>query len=75
MPKGYARGVTEAIVCLTDAYAFPSDLHGRLVNNRVQITTGGHQPYLTVIEPLVGADAGFRHAPQDLRHGRTPQQP
>jgi IS1 family transposase len=40
-----------------DAYAFLSDLRGRLRNNRVQITTDGHQPYLNVIEPLFGADA------------------
>ena len=40
-----------------DAYAFLSDLKGRLRNNRVQITTDGHKPYLTVIEPLFGADA------------------
>jgi IS1 family transposase len=40
-----------------DAYAFLSDLKGRLRNNRVQITTDGHKPYLNVIEPLFGADA------------------
>jgi IS1 family transposase len=40
-----------------DAYAFLSDLKGRLRNNRVQITTDGHQPYLSVIEPLFGADS------------------
>jgi IS1 family transposase len=40
-----------------DAYAFLTDLKGRLRNNRVQITTDGHQPYLTVIEPLFGADS------------------
>ena len=40
-----------------DAYVFLSDLKGRLRNNRVQITTDGHQPYLSVIEPLFGADS------------------
>ena len=40
-----------------DAYYFLSDLRSRLRNNRVQITTDGHQPYLTVIEPLFGADS------------------
>jgi IS1 family transposase len=39
-----------------DAYAFLYDLRSRLRNNRVQITTDGHQPYLQVIEPLFGAD-------------------
>ena len=39
-----------------DAYTFLSDLKTRLRNNRVQITTDGHTPYLTVIEPLFGAD-------------------
>ena len=39
-----------------DAYAFLFDLKTRLRNNRVQITTDGHTPYLTVIEPLFGAD-------------------
>jgi IS1 family transposase len=40
-----------------DAYTFLSDLKSRLRNNRVQITTDGHTPYLTVIEPLFGADS------------------
>ncbi len=40
-----------------DAYFFLTDLRERLRNNRVQITTDGHQPYLSVIEPLFGADA------------------
>jgi IS1 family transposase len=40
-----------------DAYTFLSDLKSRLQNNRVQITTDGHQPYLTDIEPLFGADS------------------
>lgn len=39
-----------------DAYTFLADLKSRLRNNRVQITTDGHKPYLTVIEPLFGAD-------------------
>ena len=38
-----------------DAYAFLSDLKSRL-KGRVQLTTDGHKPYLTVIEPLFGAD-------------------
>jgi IS1 family transposase len=36
-----------------DAYFFLSDLHSRL-KSRVQLTTDGHKPYLTVIEPLFG---------------------
>ncbi len=40
-----------------DAYTFLSDLRSRLRNNQVQITTDGHQPYLTVIEPLFRADS------------------
>lgn len=39
-----------------DAYTFLYDLRERLAPGRVQITTDGHQPYLTVIEPLFGAD-------------------
>jgi IS1 family transposase len=39
-----------------DAYVFLSDLRDRLRPGRVQITTDGHQPYLTVIEPLFGSD-------------------
>lgn len=40
-----------------DAYLFLSDLKSKLnPDNRVQITTDGHKPYLTVIEPLFGAD-------------------
>jgi IS1 family transposase len=38
-----------------DCFFFLSDLHSRL-KNRVQLTTDGHQPYLTVVEPLFGAD-------------------
>lgn len=38
-----------------DAWYFLSDLHSRL-RNRVQLTIDGHKPYLTVIEPLFGAD-------------------
>jgi len=38
-----------------DAYFFLKDLHSRL-KNRVQLTTDGHRPYLTVIEPLFGDD-------------------
>ena len=38
-----------------DAWYFLSDLHSRL-RNRVQLTTDGHKPYLTVVEPLFGAD-------------------
>jgi IS1 family transposase len=38
-----------------DAYFFLSDLRSRL-KNRVQLTTDGHQPYLSVIEPLFGSD-------------------
>lgn len=41
-----------------DAYEFLSDLHNRLrPGQHVQITTDGHTPYLTVIEPLFGADS------------------
>lgn len=36
-----------------DAYVFLSD-KSRL-RGRVQMTTGGHRPYLTVVEPLFGA--------------------
>jgi IS1 family transposase len=39
-----------------DAYFFLADLKSRLRNNRVQITTDGHLPYLKVIEPLFGAN-------------------
>ena len=38
-----------------DAYFFLVDLKSRL-RGRVQLTTDGHKPYLTVIEPLFGAD-------------------
>ena len=38
-----------------DCYAFLSDLKSRL-KGRVQLTTDGHRPYLTVIERLFGAD-------------------
>lgn len=38
-----------------DAWYFLSDLHSRL-RGRVQLTTDGHRPYLTAIEPLFGAD-------------------
>jgi IS1 family transposase len=38
-----------------DAYTFLSDLKNRL-RGRVQMTTDGHRPYLTVVEPLFGAD-------------------
>jgi IS1 family transposase len=38
-----------------DAYLFLSDLKSRL-RNRVQLTTDGHRPYLTVVEPLFGSD-------------------
>ena len=40
----------------TDAYHFLSDVKSRL-RHRVQMTTDGHKPYLTVVEPLFGADA------------------
>lgn len=39
-----------------DAYVLMSDLKSRL-RHRVQLTTDGHKPYLTVVEPLFGADA------------------
>lgn len=39
-----------------DCYFFLKDLHSRL-KNRVQLTTDGHKPYLTVIEPLFGHGA------------------
>ena len=39
-----------------DAYTFLSDLKSRL-KGRVQLTPDGHKPYLTVIEPLFGADS------------------
>jgi IS1 family transposase len=38
-----------------DAYTFLSDLKSRL-RGRVQMTTDGHKPYLTVVEPLFGSD-------------------
>ncbi len=38
-----------------DAYVFLSDLKSRL-RHRVQMTTDGHRPYLTVMEPLFGSD-------------------
>jgi IS1 family transposase len=38
-----------------DAYTFLSDLKSRL-RGRVQMTTDGHRPYLTVMEPLFGSD-------------------
>jgi IS1 family transposase len=38
-----------------DAYVFLSDLKSRL-RYRVQLTTDGHKPYLTVVEPLFGSD-------------------
>jgi hypothetical protein len=34
---------------------FLSDLESRL-RYRVQLTTDGHKPYLTVVEPLFGSD-------------------
>ena len=43
-----------ALLC--DAYVFLSDLKSRL-RHRVQLSTDGHRPYLTVVEPLFGADA------------------
>jgi IS1 family transposase len=39
----------------SDAYYFLSDLKSRL-RGPVQLTTDGHRPYLTVVEPLFGAD-------------------
>ena len=38
-----------------DAYVFLSDLKSRL-KGRIQLTTDGWRPYLTVVEPLFGAD-------------------
>jgi len=38
-----------------DAYTFLSDVKSRL-RHRVQMTTDGHRPYLTVMEPLFGSD-------------------
>ena len=38
-----------------DAYTFLSDLKSRLWG-RVQMTTDGHRPYLTVVEPMFGSD-------------------
>ena len=40
---------------MADAYHFLSDVKSRL-GHRVQMTTDGHKPYLTVVEPLFGAD-------------------
>jgi IS1 family transposase len=40
---------------VADAYVFMSDLRSRL-KGRVQLTTDGHRPYLTVVEPVFGAD-------------------
>ena len=38
-----------------DAYVFMLDLKSRL-KGRIQLTTDGHKPYLTVVEPVFGAD-------------------
>ncbi|HSH60981.1 MAG TPA: IS1 family transposase [Acidimicrobiales bacterium] len=38
-----------------DAWVFLSDLKSRL-RYRVQLTSDGHRPYLTVVEPLFGSD-------------------
>jgi IS1 family transposase len=38
-----------------DAYVFLSDLKSRL-RGPIQLTTDGHRPYLTVVEPLFGSD-------------------
>lgn len=46
-----------------DAFYFLRDLHSRL-NNRVQLTTEGHRPYLTVLEELFqdkGVDFAILH--------------
>ena len=38
-----------------DAYVFMLDLKSRL-KGRIQLTTDGHRPYLTVVEPVFGSD-------------------
>jgi IS1 family transposase len=53
-----------------DAYAFISDLHSRL-RYRVQLTTDGHRPYLTVVEPVFGAD-GVDYAMLHKLYGNEP---
>jgi len=40
---------------VSDAYVFMTDLRDRL-QHRVQLTTDGHRPYLTVVEPVFGSD-------------------
>jgi IS1 family transposase len=53
-----------------DAYVFLSDLKSRL-KGRVQLTTDGHKPYLTVIEPLFGSD-GVDFAMLHKMYGNEP---
>jgi IS1 family transposase len=62
-----------------DCFFFLSDLHSRL-KNRVQLTTDGHQPYLTVVEPLFvvdGVDSAMLHKMygHDVRDGQTKYSP
>ena len=55
-----------------DAYFFLKDLHLRL-KNRVQLTTDGHRPYLTEIEPLFG-DNGVDFAMLHKNYGTLQSQ-
>src|SRR3546814_12561040 len=41
------------------AYAFMADLRSRLANQRVQITTDGHAPYIEAIGAEFGADVDY----------------
>lgn len=54
-----------------DAYVFISDMKSRL-RHRVQLTTDGHRPYLTVVEPVFGAD-GIDFAMLHKLYGSDPQ--
>jgi IS1 family transposase len=53
------------------AYAFMSDVYGRLAN-RVQLTTDGHQPYLNAVPDAFGTDVDYA---QLVKHyGAAPSQ-
>lgn len=56
---------------VADAYVFLADLKSRL-RGRVQMTTDGHRPYLSVVEPLFGAD-GIDFAMLHKLYGRDPE--
>lgn len=58
-----------------DAYFLLKDLHSGL-KNRVKLTTDGHHPYLTVIEPpLRQQRCRLCHARQVVRNARRKLQP